>query len=79
MVVRKASGLLDVYLNGELAQLDADSGTPVAGSTNIIIGNNNVDISTTDGQLPEVIILEGLLTPSEISNYYTATKAKYGK
>lgn len=79
-ITRTAAGLVNFYINGELnGSTDQDSGIPEAGSTNFIIGNNNAGDRTFDGPIPEVIVLNGLLTANEISQYYTATKARFSK
>jgi len=80
IITRTSTGVTYVYKDGELfAQIDTDTGTPVAGSTNIILGNISTDIRSFDGLISEVILLEGLMTAAEISQYYTATKHLYGK
>jgi len=78
-VVRKADGLVTGYIDGEQSGVETDADTPVAGDTNITIGNKSTNDRTWDGELPEVRVIEGLLTAAEISQYYTATKHKYQK
>jgi hypothetical protein len=75
---RKADGKTAIYWNADIIASSADSGTPTAGTTNILIGNSAVG-NLHDGELPETIVLSGLLTAAEISQYYTATKHLYGK
>ena len=79
-VTRKADGTVAIYYNGEeVGTVSSDSGTPVAGSTNMIIGNQNAGSRGLNDLMGEVIVLEGLLTPEEISRYYTSTKHLYNK
>lgn len=80
-VRRTASGDTYLYKNGVLdTNLDGDTtGTPEAGTTNILVGNQSAGSRNWAGKLPETIILSGLLTSTEISAYYTATKHKFSK
>jgi hypothetical protein len=79
-IVRTAEGTANIYINGELSgSADQDSGTPAAGTQDIHIGNNHISSTTWDGDIPETIILSGLLTPTEISQYYSSTKARFSK
>jgi hypothetical protein len=73
-ITRKADGTVNFYLDGKLfGTADQNSGTPAVGTGDIIIGNNFY------GVWDNVVVTQGLLTPEEISQYYTATKHKYGK
>jgi len=79
-ITRRADGTATIYYNGEaVGTVSSDSGTPVAGSTNMIVGNQNAGNRGLDDIIGEEIILSGLLTAAEISQYYTATKHKYQK
>jgi len=78
-VIRKSTGLADVYIDGIKVIDNTNSGTPADG-TSIIIGNNAANGALAwDGTIPEVIVIDGLLTPEEISAYYTSTKHLYNK
>lgn len=81
IITRTAAGIINIYINGEFngVAADQDSGTPEAGITNVYIGNRSAINRGFDGQIPETIVLSGLLTPKEISAYYTATKHLYQK
>jgi hypothetical protein len=79
-IVRNAAGIANVWINGFMyGPADQDSGTPVAPSGNLVIGGDVGQIKITDGEIAETIIIDGLLTPEEISQYYTATKHLYNK
>ena len=73
-----SDGDCELYLNGEW-DTGGDSGTPAAGTENILVGDRGAGTTNFDGDIPEVIVLSGLLTAEEISQYYTATKHLYGK
>jgi hypothetical protein len=77
---RRADGTMDYYFD---AEFDGDTGrdglTPVAATTDISIGNRLAGGRNAAGEISEVMLLEGLLTAEEISQYYTATKHLYGK
>lgn len=78
--IRKTDGSVTFYVDGELSgAADQDSGTPVAGTANITVGNTAATTATFDGKIPEVIVVSGILTVAEISQYYTSTKHLYNK
>ena len=80
---RRKDGSSDgIYFDGKSMTIGGTPETPVAGTENITIGGGAVYIASSDnlnGNIAEVIVLEGLLTPEEISQFYTATKHLYGK
>ena len=77
---RKANGLTSLYINGVVdGTEDQDSGTPVVGTQDITLGGRTGSARVLNGLNSETIILSGLLTPEEISQYYTATKHLYSK
>jgi len=79
-LIRKASGEVTFYINGKQEDTaDQDSGTPVSEVISTKIGNNVGSNRGWKGLIPEVIILEGLLTPAEISQYFSSTKHLYNK
>jgi len=78
-VIRPSGGVADMYINGEVDVTDDDTGTPVAGTTNIILFNRSAYTTCFDGDIAEVKVIEGLLTAEEISQYFSATKHKYNK
>jgi len=58
---------------------DGISATPVAGTANIIIGNNSSNNTTFDGNIPITKVVSGIATIKQIENYYNATKRYFGK
>jgi hypothetical protein len=67
-----------IYTNGEKAWTTSfDAGTPVAGLTNITIGNASDQSRTFDGLISGVRIIDGLLTAAEISQLYTNERQRY--
>ena len=80
-LVRQGSGICNFYAQGVLAApADQNSGTPVAGSTNLIIGNNNATTATFDGLIDgPVRIIDGLLTAAEISQLSTESRQRYSQ
>jgi len=53
-----------------------DSGTPTAGTTNVIIGNRVAQDRTFDGTIPMIRVYEGILTLEEITQIWSVTKKK---
>jgi len=71
-ITREADGTANFYI-GDLdtapalsGSADQNSGTPVDGTTNVIIGNNNDQIRTFDGEIRHLKVVEGILTPTDI-------------
>jgi hypothetical protein len=78
-ITKNAAGLGYYYLNGSRILNQLDMGNSLTVSGDIYIGNQEAGGRNAGGMIHEVQVLSGLLTPEEISQYYTATKAKYGK
>lgn len=77
-IIRTSTGVVNIYINGVLSgSANQASGTPVAGS-DIIIGNNTGQTATWDGLIPQVKIVSGIMTASELMDEYTANKMSYG-
>jgi len=75
---RTSDGVTNFYINGVLnGSADQDSGTPAAGTTNIILGNRNAQDRTFDGQISNVRIIDGILTTYEISQLYSSERRYY--
>ncbi len=74
-ITRNTSGTANIYINGALSgTANQTSGTPVGGSTNVIIGNNNAASRTFDGVLDGVRIYNRVLTAGEITMLYSIGK-----
>jgi hypothetical protein len=71
VVTRPASGDTTIYIDGAVSGSPASSGTPVAGSTNVIIGNRNNGTRTTNGIIHFTTIYNRVLTAGEVSDKYT--------
>ena len=57
VVTRTSAGLANFYINGVLSgSANQNSGTPVAGTTNVIIGNNNAQTNTFRGPIASLDI-----------------------
>ena len=80
IVTRNSAGdETNIYINGVLSgSADRDSGTPVAGTTDIIIGNRDADDRTFYGLIDQNRIENGILTAQECSQIYTSEKNQYG-
>ena len=70
-VTRTSAGVANIYINGVLSgTANQASGTPAAGSTNLIIGNNNAASATFDGRISGVCIFNKILTTTQIGQLY---------
>ena len=77
---RTAAGVITVYVNGAVSGTpDQVKGTPVAGASNIIVGNDTASTNTWDGFIENLQVYSGLMTDEEFSQAYTATKHLYNK
>lgn len=54
-----------------------DSGTPVAGTTNIILGNNNAGSATFDGLKPQDSVFKGIASLQQITQEWSNTRRLY--
>jgi len=78
IATRKSDGKTSIYINSILSSTaNQTSGTPVAATTNITIGNNNVGTQTHDGNIAQVQIYNGILSQEEISQKFTSERSKY--
>lgn len=78
IVTRTSTGIANIYIDGILSgSANQNSGTPVAGDTNIQIG-----MRATYGKFNNLIssirILDGILTAQEIAQIYSSEKSLYG-
>lgn len=75
---READGTANLYIDGVLSgNANQDSGTPEAGITNLIIGNNDAQDDTFDGIIADARIYNKVLTPTEIRMAYKRGRAWY--
>ncbi len=75
-ITRETDGTVNFYIGDKdiapalSGSADLDSGTPVAGTTNVIIGNNDGQTRTFDGTINDIKIYEGIATTEEIEEVY---------
>ena len=72
VVTRDASGLANFYVNGSLSGTpNQPTGTPLAGTGSVKIGNSQNQAHAIDGTLDDVRIYNRVLSPSEVSDLYS--------
>ena len=77
-ITRTSTGGANIYIDGVLSgTANQSSGTPVAGSTNTLIGGNASNYGHK-GLIPSIRILNGILTAQEIAQMFSNEKDKYG-
>jgi len=75
IITRTSAGVVNFYVNGVLSgSANQDSGTPAAGTTNFLIGNDNTQVRTFDGNIPITKLVSSILTTKQIEQYYNSTK-----
>ncbi len=75
VVTRDASGVANIYVDGVLSgTADQNSGTPQVGSTNVVIGNDDVGTATFDGSIDDVRIYSRVLSASEVRQLYNGRR-----
>ena len=81
---RTAGGITNIYI-GDLSNAPALSGaanqlsgTPVAGISNIIIGNSSTQDRTFDGNIPMLKVYEGILDIDTITQIWSETRKEIG-
>lgn len=71
IVTSTDAGVTNIYCNGVLTgSADQSAGTPVNGSTNLIVGNKSDKSATVDGNLDDLRIQRRVLTTTEIDELY---------
>ena len=79
VVTRASGGATNIYINTVLnGTANQSSGIPVAGTTNLTIGNRSTGNMGFIGTIDRPRIIDGILTPEEISQLYHSEKIKYG-
>ena len=79
VVTRKANGKTSFYIGDKntapvlSGSADQDSGTPVSGTTDVIIGNNDTQARTFDGLINKLTVVEGILDIDSITQYWSET------
>jgi hypothetical protein len=78
ILTRTASGVSNFYVNGILSgTADQAGGTPVAGTTNILIGNSNGNDRTCYGLIGNTRIENGILSSAQAMQVYTSEVGYY--
>ena len=78
VATRTSVGTTNIYINGVLSgNANQSSDVPVAGVTNITIGNNDAGTGTWNSKLSQVRILNGILTAQEVNQIWTSEKAQF--
>jgi len=68
-ITRTSTGVVNFRINGVAnGTADQSSGNPVAGSTNVFLGNSSANIRTFNGSKKLVLIFNRILTAEEIDN-----------
>jgi len=75
-----SAGVVNIYIANKdtppalSGGADQDSGTPVAGTTNVIIGNHSGATRTFDGLIPIIKVVENILPLAQITEFYKYSK-----
>ena len=78
IVTRTSAGITNFYVNGILSgSADQGSGTPAAGTTNIIIGDRDADDRTFYGLIGNARIENGILSSAQAMQVYTSEVGYY--
>ncbi|MCX6785826.1 MAG: DUF2341 domain-containing protein [Candidatus Komeilibacteria bacterium] len=72
-VTRTVRGISKIYINGNNVAT-TNSGSNVAGTTNVLIGNNSGQNETFDGQIDDLKVFNYVLTPWQIAQEYNNGK-----
>ena len=79
-ITRKSDGKVSFYIGNTStapalsSTADQASGTPVAGTTNIILGNNTAGTATFDGRIASFKIYDGILSTDELTQEWSSTR-----
>lgn len=77
-ITRKSDGKTTIFINSVISRsADQAGGTLTIGTTNIIIGNFNIQNYTMDGNIAQVQVYSGILSQAEISQKFTSERSKY--
>jgi hypothetical protein len=77
-VTRASDGKANFYVNGQLSGTpDQSSGTPTAGTTNIVVGNRLAGDRGFAGTIDDLSVYNRILTLQEIQAHYSMTKWSY--
>jgi hypothetical protein len=78
-VTRDATGLVNFYINGQPSGTpEQESGTPAAGTTNVVAGNRLAGDRPYSGLMDELLVFNRVLSHTEIQSHYDMTKWSHG-
>ena len=78
IITRTSAGVTNFYVNAVISgNFNQSSGTPVAGSTNITIGNASSSDRTLDGNIAQVQVFSGIMSTNEIAQKFGAERRLY--
>lgn len=78
-ITRESDGTVNFYIGDKntapvlSGTADQDSGTPEAGTTSVILGNNSGATRTFDGLIPVLKCVENVLSLQEITRFWSST------
>jgi len=81
-VTRESDGTANFYIGDKSTapalsgSANQDSGTPAAGSTNLIIGNNDGATRTFDGIIAKIKVVEGILSQNDITREWSSSRSE---
>ena len=78
IITSTSTGITNIYLNTVLGAVNANCGTPVAGSRNLNIGYNGVSALYLKGRASGIRIIKGILTAQEIDQLFQNERKDYG-
>ncbi len=67
-ITRTSAGVVNIFKDAIETVSDSASGTPAAGTTNVIVGNRSDGTRTYDGLIAWIVIVNRILTDTEISD-----------
>ena len=67
IVTRSSTGITNIYVNGEPSgAINESSGTPVNGTSNVILGNRVDQARTLDGEIDYLIAFDGIWSKADV-------------
>ena len=76
-VTREADGTANFYIGDKSTapalsgDADQDSGSPISGTTSVYLGNNAAGTRTFDGLIPQIAVVESILSINDITRYWS--------
>ena len=82
-ITRTNSGIANFYIGDSKnpptisGTANQSSGTPIAGTTNIIVGNNNASNRTWNGLIPQMRLYKSILTQAQINQLWSSQAGRF--